>query len=282
MVNTEKNSGSIFDNAPDQLKYGAVIAGRSDLKIIDVQEFPNEGIRVEVIEYEDLRGINNFALAQHIWFAKQQNVRPRQVVIYSLNGHFKTQAGAMHYQQGPLNMNTGINSIGKMGKQLFTGAVTKEAMAMPEYKGSGFVVCEPSLKFFKIIKLEPNQAIICDKGLFYAASGNVTIQATYAGNVSGSLMGGEGIFQQLITGPGWVVLELPVPMSEIHKMQLNNDIAKVDGNFVLLRDASISMSTERSSTTLIGSAVSGEGLVNVYRGTGEMWVAPTMSIYGRN
>lgn len=36
---------------------------------------------------------------------------------------------------------------------------------------------------------------------------------------------------------------------------------------------------EKSSKSIIGTAVSGEGMVNVYRGTGEVWLVPTKSIY---
>lgn len=36
---------------------------------------------------------------------------------------------------------------------------------------------------------------------------------------------------------------------------------------------------EGSAQTLIGSAMSGEGLVNVYRGTGQVWLAPTLKVY---
>jgi len=34
---------------------------------------------------------------------------------------------------------------------------------------------------------------------------------------------------------------------------------------------------ERSGKTLTGSAASGEGLVNVYRGTGRIWIAPVQN-----
>ena len=33
---------------------------------------------------------------------------------------------------------------------------------------------------------------------------------------------------------------------------------------------------EKSGKSLIGSAVSGEGLVNVYRGTGKIWMCPVV------
>jgi len=38
---------------------------------------------------------------------------------------------------------------------------------------------------------------------------------------------------------------------------------------------SLNFTVEKSSKSLIGSAVSGEGLVNVYRGTGSILTAPT-------
>jgi hypothetical protein len=33
---------------------------------------------------------------------------------------------------------------------------------------------------------------------------------------------------------------------------------------------------ERSSKSLVGSMVNGEGLVNVFRGTGKVWMTPTI------
>ena len=108
---------------------------------------------------------------------------------------------------------------------------------------------------------------------------SVTIEPTFAGNASGTLLGGEGIFQQLITGPGMVILESPVPMCEVNRLQLNNDILRVDGNFALLRTGGVNMSVEPVSQSLVGSAMSGEGFVNVYRGTGEVWIAPTIKVY---
>ena len=68
-------------------------------------------------------------------------------------------------------------------------------------------------------------------------------------------------------------------MSEIDVIDLYNDTLKVDGNFAVLRTSSLDFTVERSAKTLIGSAVSGEGLVNVYRGTGQVWLAPTIKVY---
>lgn len=38
----------------------------------------------------------------------------------------------------------------------------------------------------------------------------------------------------------------------------------------------LKFTVERSGKTLIGSAASGEGLVNVYRGTGKVWLTPVL------
>ena len=71
-----------------------------------------------------------------------------------------------------------------------------------------------------------------------------------------------------------------VPMAEIDMIDLYNDTLKVDGNFAVLRfSSSLDFTVRRSAKTLIGSAVSGEGLVNVYRGTGQVWLAPTIKVY---
>ena len=57
-------------------------------------------------------------------------------------------------------------------------------------------------------------------------------------------------------------------------MELNGDELKIDGNLAVCWSSSLSFTVERSTKTLLGSAVSGEGLVNVYRGTGKVLLAP--------
>ena len=49
---------------------------------------------------------------------------------------------------------------------------------------------------------------------------------------------------------------------------------KVDGNFVIAWSKSLDFTVEKSTKSLIGSAVSKEGFVNVYRGTGKLLLAP--------
>ena len=68
-----------------------------------------------------------------------------------------------------------------------------------------------------------------------------------------------------------------MPRSELIEIKLQNDVLKVDGNFAIAWSRSLKFTVERSGKTLIGSAASGEGLVNVYRGTGKVLLAPVNS-----
>lgn len=58
------------------------------------------------------------------------------------------------------------------------------------------------------------------------------------------------------------------------EIRLDNDVMKVDGNFVIAWSSTLDFTVERSGKSLIGSAASGEGLVNVYRGTGKVLMMP--------
>lgn len=70
------------------------------------------------------------------------------------------------------------------------------------------------------------------------------------------------------------MLESNVPRSELIEVLLDNDVLKIDGSFAICWSGSLGFTVERSGKTLLGSAASGEGLVNVYRGTGRVLLAP--------
>ena len=97
--------------------------------------------------------------------------------------------------------------------------------------------------------------------------------------ISSALFGTEGFFQTRLRGKGIVVLEIPVPETEIFKYTLVNDVLKLDGNFSVLRTEGIKFTVEKTTKTLIGSGFTGEGLLQVFRGTGEVWLMPTKVVY---
>lgn len=256
-----------------------VIGTRENVSVLERRESVKGGLTVEVLQYDKLQGCTNVYSAQKLWFMSQENIKARQIAIYINNDGVRIEPGAMSYFQGPLEMTSGVNGIGGVINRAISSKLTGERFALPEYRGSGILVLEPSFKHFIIAELEQGETIITDKGMFYCAQSSVTVNPIMNSQISGALLGGEGVFQQALTGPGLVILESPVPMCEINILHLNNDILRVDGNFTLLRSGNLQFTVERSARTLIGSAVSGEGLVNVFRGTGDVWVAPTIKVY---
>ena len=252
------------------------IGSRSNIEVI--QSVSYNGVKVDVLEYQKLLGVQNLNTVSKMWFMEQQNVKVRQLVAYINNDAVRIEAGAMSYFQGPLEMVSGVtvgNAIGKMIK----GKLTGESVSQPIYRGNGMLVLEPSFRHFIPFTLDVGETVIVDKGMFYLTSESVKVQAAIQKNISSGLLGNEGWFQIALTGPGVVILECDVPICEIDIINLNNDVLKVDGSFAVLRSGNLDFTVERSAKTLIGSAVSGEGLVNVYRGTGQVWLAPTLKVY---
>ena len=78
------------------------------------------------------------------------------------------------------------------------------------------------------------------------------------------------MFNLKLEGKGICVLESNVPREQLVEINLVNDVLKIDGNFAVCWSGSLNFTTERSGKALVGSAVSGEGLVNVYKGTGRI------------
>lgn len=71
-----------------------------------------------------------------------------------------------------------------------------------------------------------------------------------------------------------MALESSVPYEELIQIELDNDVLKIDGSMAIAWSASLQFTVERSGKSLIGSAASGDGLVNVYRGSGTVLLAP--------
>ena len=120
-----------------------------------------------------------------------------------------------------------------------------------------------------------------EDGMFLACDGHVKSKVVARRNLSSTMLGGEGFFNLSLQGKGVVALESNVPEDELIEIELENDELKIDGNLAVCWSSSLEFTVERTTKMLIGSAVSGEGLVNVYRGTGRVLmspVAPTSSL----
>ncbi|GHS98944.1 transcriptional regulator [Synergistales bacterium] len=233
------------------------------------------GVTIEVFEYKSLTP-STPSQGMAYYFAEKEGLKLRQCVV-TLSGQDGVQLspGAMSYMLGAVDMTTGITGVGDFAKKLLTSHVTGEKAIKPLYKGTGEVGLEPSFRHYIVAELD-NEEFCLDDGLFYAASEGIKITAK-RNSLTTAIAGGEGgLFQLAARGTGLLVLESKVPMNEISVVELDNSVLKVDGNFAMLWSGSLQQTVERSGKTLIGSAASGEGLVNVFRGKGMVWLATTL------
>ena len=243
--------------------------------------FDNDDVKVidslgafSVIEYQkDLSVMPETAMQSY--FASQMNVRKRQVVCDIAKSNVTVQAGAMQWMVGDVRATTGLKGVGDLFGKAMRGSVTGESAIKPEYTGNGTLVLEPTYKHILLVDLKDwNGSIVLDDGLFLACESTLKHKAVMRSNVSSAVLGNEGLFNLGIQGQGIVCLESPCPREELVEIWLDNDVLKVDGNFAIAWSGSLDFTVERSGKTLLGSAASGEGLVNVYRGTGKVLLAP--------
>ena len=258
-------------------------------------------MRIENLQNENrkyAKSIENFHVLEYVqdasvspmnamneYFMSKMHVRRRQVVIDIDKDHSAViQAGAMQWMGGNVQATSGVKGIGDFLGKALKGAVTKETAVKPEYVGEGCLVLEPTYKYIiltDIGKWGPAGMTIED-GMFLACDANVKSKVVARKNLSSAVLGSEGLFNLSLHGNGVVALESNVPEDELIEVILENDELKIDGNLAVCWSSNLEFTVERSTKTLVGSAVSGEGLVNVYRGTGRVLmcpVAPTTSLF---
>ncbi|MBQ4363652.1 MAG: AIM24 family protein, partial [Oscillospiraceae bacterium] len=117
-------------------------------------------------------------------------------------------------------------------------------------------------------------AMVIEDGLFLACDESIDLSVVARTNLSSAMLGGEGLFNTCMKGSGVAVLESPFPADELVVVDLENDVIKIDGNFAICWSPTLQFTVEKTTKTLVGSAASGEGFVNVYRGTGRVLMAP--------
>lgn len=215
--------------------------------------------------------------AQLAYFCNEMNVRKRQVICDVSKASITTQAGAMQWMVGDVNATTGVKGVGDLLGKALRGSVTGESAIKPEYTGRGMLVLEPTYRHILLLDVAAwDGSIVLDDGLFLACESTLRHKAVARSNLSSAALGNEGLFNLGIQGSGVLCLESACPKEELVEVTLQDDVLKIDGNMAIAWSGSLRFTVERSGKSLIGSAASGEGLVNVYRGTGKVLLAPVL------
>lgn len=228
---------------------------------------------VKVLEYKKDLSVNTES-AINAYFASQMNVRKRQVLVELKGNAYVISAGAMQWTAGNVSMVADVKGLGDLFGKALSSKVTKESAIKPKYQGNGLLMLEPTYKHILLEEVSNWGGMVLDDGLFLACESRVQQKVVARTNLSSAMLGKEGLFNLCLKGQGIAILESPVPRDELIEFVLDRDEVRIDGNYAIAWSDSLEFRVEKSSKSLIGSAVSGEGLVNVYRGTGRILMAP--------
>lgn len=184
----------------------------------------------------------------------------------------------MQWTVGNVSMNSGITGAKDFFGKMLKSAVTGESTAKPIYQGNGYLMFEPTYKYIILEDISTwGSGMVLDDGLFLACDSTIQEEVVARNNISSALLGGEGLFNLSLCGQGVAVLESAVPRDELIEIILDNDEVRIDGNMAVAWSKSLQFTVEKSTKSFLGSLASGEGVVNVYRGTGKILMAPVTS-----
>lgn len=244
------------------------LSNNENIRVVDQRE------NMRVLEYiNDLSTTPEFAVSAY--FSSKMNVRKRQLLIKLENNEYTLSSGAMQWMVGSIETVADLKGVGDFLGKVVKGSVSGEGAVKPKYKGTGLLMLEPTFKHIILDDLGNwGGSVVLDDGLFLACQSSINQTITARSNLSSAILGGEGLFNLKLVGEGIFALESPVPKEELIEVSLENDVLRVDGNFAIAWSSTLDFTVEKSTKSLIGSAISAEGFVNVYRGTGKVLLAP--------
>ena len=183
----------------------------------------------------------------------------------------RAESGALHYMKGDIELQSKMPGAGSLLKSL----ITKENIFRPTYTGTGEVYFGPPIfGEYNSLNLDGDSWIL-DQGSYVCSDMTVEIGVVRNKLLTG-LKGGEGMFQTSVSGSGTVIFQSPGPVELI---ELNDDTLTVDGKFAVARQAHLDFKMTKAAKGWIASATSGEGFVNVIKGTGQVYIAPVSTVY---
>jgi len=213
-------------------------------------------------------------VAQTTYFMQEMGVRQRQVLVRLENNAIRLNPGAMQMMSGSIKQTSGIQSAGDLLGKAIKSKMTGDSVVKPVYAGTGILITEPTFNHLLIEDVGSWGGMVCDDGMFICCDDEIKDKAVTRSNFSSAIAGGEGLFNLCLEGQGFAVIKSPCPREELYEVILENDCFKIDGNHAICWSDDLQFTVERAGSSIMGSAASGEGLVNVYRGTGKILVAP--------
>ncbi len=280
---SEGEKGSFCTNCGTRIGEGIIVSTGTTPNVVikNLTDNPNilkteSGGCFEIYEYQKDLSVTP-ASAMSSYFMSKMNCKKRQVLCNLKGNAIRTQAGAMQWMAGRVSMDSNIKGAGDFLSKAWKNLGTGESISKPIYSGSGYVMLEPTYRYILLEDVATwGEGMVIEDGMFLACDSSVQSDWTSRTNASSMLVGGEGWINHCLSGNGYAVLESTVPREEIVEIVLDNDEVRIDGNMAIAWSKTLDFSVEKSTKSLLGSWISKEGLVNVYKGTGKIWMAPVV------
>jgi|EP00456_Euglypha_rotunda_P062908 uncharacterized protein (AIM24 family) len=158
-------------------------------------------------------------------------------------------------------------------------AGTGESAFATKFSGHGTIWTEPGRRNFILANMESaNDALLLDDRAFYACSAGIALTTHSHKSIAG-VLSGNGLMQPKLSGKGVFAVEAPVPVEEIENIELDGSTElTVDGDFMLMYSANLTVSIGPLVSGLRNALRSGEGFVYKLSGKGEAYVMPTAKV----
>lgn len=245
---------------------------KSDNKLTMISQMVNDS-KFQVLQFDKLRGIGNIDKVKNIEILNDNNINLKQVRIVLENSGVKIEDDALSYLRGSIDIVNSTKGIAGISKKFLANKINYEVIERNIYTGTGEIFLEPSLNNYGLIELQDEEIIVQD-GMFVACEDSLNVKTFQIEDAECIYDGNIVKYETSISGSGIVVLELPMPQTEIFKCKLYKDIIKTDGDIIALRSGNINREIEK--ITSVDNKVT---YLDVYSGTGEVWILPTKNIY---
>ncbi len=254
-------------------------------RIYNLKSSENVEVSAELGPFTVITHLRNLAQSQNhpgavleSYFSGLLMERKRQLICQLNQSSVLVAADMMQWMVGDCKMVSDANGLfGYLGKQL-RGKVTGQECTAPKYSGSGTLVLEPIDDDIMLVNLQDwQEGIAIEKGLFLACSADVQQSTVMRSNVSSTALGNEGMFSMALKGEGFAALRTPCPKETLVLVELEDDVLKVDGSFAIAWSSTLEFTVENSGQTVVSTALSKEGFVNTFKGTGKILLAPYLS-----
>lgn len=197
------------------------------------------------------------------------NLNPEETILY--------ERGAMVFKTPSIDVSTRLNAE---GSNLFSRAIKSVARSVVSgesafaveataKKEPGVISLAPPLPGAVVeIPVGPKQYYLND-GSFLAATGTVRYEMEATG-LGRALFGGTGgLFLMKTNGEGTVVINA---FGGITKISLENETLSVDNAHVVAWDRTLNHSLALEGGGILHSIGTGEGIVNTFTGTGDIYI----------